>query len=422
MPSDVIARVHQLARRSKANRDLLFAWRNGTPIANDGDDDDDNDDPDWDPDDDVDNDNEGDSSEHTDDNDDDGNEDDLYLPDAIDMPVDMPIAGVLDKNENDNENNVNKNNANDNRIPNENQVVNENRLEIGNNENDKNHENDENENDENDENHENGDTKNQAEISEDDETTGVDDGQSTSDDDDTVVEKPTVETIDDETEHDDLREQMNLKYGERKHRHELRPRRPRDYDHIRAQLENVVMTQHSTKKSLKIFGEAGADAVVSEMQQLHDRSVIEPKKANMLTRDEKHKALQYLMFLKKKRCGRIKGRGCADGRKQRVYKIKEETSAPTVAVEALMLSSIIDAKERRYVVTADIPGAFMQADMDEVIHMKLKGPLAKLLRRVDPILYEKYIVTEKGKPVLYVQLMKALYETLQAALLFWDRT
>jgi hypothetical protein len=212
---------------------------------------------------------------------------------------------------------------------------------------------------------------------------------------------------------------MNLKYGERKHGHELRPRRPRDYGHIHAQLENVVMTHHSIKKGLKIFGEAGADAVVSEMQQLHDQSVIEPKKANMLTRDEKHKALQYLMFLKKKRCGRIKGRGCADGRKQRVYKTKEETSAPTVAVKALMLSSIIDAKERRYVVTADIPGAFMQADMDEVIHMKLEGPLAKLLTRVDPLLYEKYVVTEKGKPVLYVQLMKALYGTLQAALLFW---
>jgi hypothetical protein len=311
---------------------------------------------------------------------------------------------------------VHKNNVNDDQIPNENQVVNENRLEIEN--------------------------MKMTKIKtmkmtkmlkmetpkiqpKSARTTklqgGVDDGQSTIDDDDTIVEEPTVKTIDDETEHDDLRRRMNLKYGERKHGHELRPRRPRDYDHIHAQLKNVVMAQHSIKKGLKIFGEAGADAVVSEMQQLHDRSVIEPKKANMLTRDEKHKALQYLMFLEKKSCGRIKGRGCADGRKQRVYKTKEETSVLTVAVEALMLSSIIDAKERRYVVTDNIPGAFMQADMAEVIHMKLEGPLAKLLlTRVDPILYKKYIVTEKGKPVLYVQLMKALYGTLQAALLFWE--
>jgi hypothetical protein len=101
-------------------------------------------------------------------------------------------------------------------------------------------------------------------------------------------------------------------------------------------------------------------------------------------------------------------------------KSKEEMSAPMVATESLMLSCVIDANERRNVMTADIPGAFMQADMDEILHMKLEGPLAKLLTRVDPNLYKKYTTIEKGKPVLYVQLMKALYGTLQAALLFWQ--
>jgi hypothetical protein len=44
-------------------------------------------------------------------------------------------------------------------------------------------------------------------------------------------------------------------------------------------------------------------------------------------------------------------------------------------------------------VTADIPGAFMQVDMDEVLHMKLvEGSLAKLLTKVDPKLYGKYII------------------------------
>jgi hypothetical protein len=54
MPKDVIGRVHTLTRRSKENRNLLFTWHNGTPIADDGDvdGDDDENDPDWDPDDD----------------------------------------------------------------------------------------------------------------------------------------------------------------------------------------------------------------------------------------------------------------------------------------------------------------------------------------------------------------------------------
>jgi hypothetical protein len=48
------------------------------------------------------------------------------------------------------------------------------------------------------------------------------------------------------------------------------------------------------------------------------------------------------MFLKQKR-GKIKGRGCADGRKQREYLGRDETSSPTVSIETIMLTSIIDA-------------------------------------------------------------------------------
>jgi hypothetical protein len=55
------------------------------------------------------------------------------------------------------------------------------------------------------------------------------------------------------------------------------------------QLKHVMMTQFSIKKGLKEFGEAGAEAVISEMQQLHDREVIQSKAANMLTREENAK-------------------------------------------------------------------------------------------------------------------------------------
>jgi hypothetical protein len=126
------------------------------------------------------------------------------------------------------------------------------------------------------------------------------------------------------------------------------------------------------------------------------------------------------MFLKQKQCGRIKGRGCADGQKQQVYKTKEETSAPTVSVESLFLSCIIDAKEgRTKVVTCNIPGAFMQANINKVLHVCLEGPLAQLLTKVDPELYTKFLSKENGKDVMYVRLAKALYGTLQAAMLFW---
>ena len=69
--------------------------------------------------------------------------------------------------------------------------------------------------------------------------------------------------------------------------------------------------------------------------------------------------------------------------------------------------------------TCDIPGAFMQADIDEVLHMRIDGPLVDLLVRVDRSTYAKFVTTEKGRKVIYVQLTKALYGTVQAALMFW---
>jgi hypothetical protein len=50
-----------------------------------------------------------------------------------------------------------------------------------------------------------------------------------------------------------------------------------------AQLQHVMMTQFWIKKGLEDFGEAGADALISKMQQLHNREVIKPNAAHMLT-------------------------------------------------------------------------------------------------------------------------------------------
>jgi hypothetical protein len=125
------------------------------------------------------------------------------------------------------------------------------------------------------------------------------------------------------------------------------------------------------------------------------------------------------MFLTKKRCGRTKARGCADGRKQRETTRKEDASAPTVSIEAVTISAVIDALEERDVATVDMPGAFMQADIDEVVHVKFEGKIAEMLVKLDPKLCRKHVKDENGKTVLHVELLKALHGTLKAALLFW---
>ena len=61
----------------------------------------------------------------------------------------------------------------------------------------------------------------------------------------------------------------------------------------------------------------------------------------------------------------------------------------------------------------------MQADIDEILHLKLMGKIAELLVKLHPS-YSKFITYENGKTVIYAELSKALYGTLQAALLFWQ--
>ena len=86
-----------------------------------------------------------------------------------------------------------------------------------------------------------------------------------------------------------------------------------------------------------------------------------------------------------------------------------------------MMSCCKDAKEGRYVVVTDITGAFLHADMNECLHMIMEGMIAAHVAKLEPTRYRKYIWHDKkGKPMLYVKLKKALYGTLQAALLFWQ--
>ena len=127
--------------------------------------------------------------------------------------------------------------------------------------------------------------------------------------------------------------------------------------------------QMSMKKGLRVFGEEGYATMKKEIQQLHDRKVMQPINHKDLTPAQKREALGYLMFLKKKWSGTIKGRGCADGCKQRAYITKEESTSPTISTEAVFLTAVVDAWESRKVTVLDVPGAFMQVDMDELVHV-----------------------------------------------------
>ncbi len=53
-------------------------------------------------------------------------------------------------------------------------------------------------------------------------------------------------------------------------------------------------------------------------------------------------------------------------------------------------------------VTIDIPGAFLHANNDDYVIMKMVGMLAKLMVKTNPRLYRQYVVLEEGRSVLYL--------------------
>ena len=95
----------------------------------------------------------------------------------------------------------------------------------------------------------------------------------------------------------------------------------------------LATAQMSMKKGIQMFGEEGVAAIKKEMQQLHDQKVMAAKHSSDLTPEQKKEALTYLMFLKQKWCGKIKGWGCTNGRKQHAYIACKDMPSPTVATK-----------------------------------------------------------------------------------------
>lgn len=115
--------------------------------------------------------------------------------------------------------------------------------------------------------------------------------------------------------------------------------------------ESILLASKSTPqyyytKGIKIFEHAGYKATKQELDEnLIGQNCVEMLPVAKLDDGIKKKALNYLMFLKRKRYGKIKARGCADGRPQREYISKDELSSPTVSNYALMCSCLMSAIE-----------------------------------------------------------------------------
>ena len=180
--------------------------------------------------------------------------------------------------------------------------------------------------------------------------------------------------------------------------------------------------QYLIQKGLKRFGKEGYDAALSEIKQQHDRLCFSPVLISHMTPSERRKAQEALMFLTEKRSGKIKGRMVYNGKPTREWLSREDSASPTASLESIFITITIDAHEFRDMMSADVPNAFIQALLPEPkegedrVIMKISGAL-----QLDPNLYGPKVVYEKGRKVVYVQVLRAIYGMLQASLLWYQK-
>ena len=131
------------------------------------------------------------------------------------------------------------------------------------------------------------------------------------------------------------------------HQYNLQPRpMTRNHKYTLAQINNqltmpkthahIMMMQLNVKEGIRQFVERGNAALLKELNQLHKRQALMPKKKEDMSYEERKKTLRYLMFTKEKCDGTIKARGCADRRSQQEYTDKADTSPPTVSLEEML--------------------------------------------------------------------------------------
>ena len=118
---------------------------------------------------------------------------------------------------------------------------------------------------------------------------------------------------------------------------------------------------------------------------------------------------------------KTKRKTCADGRPQRWYITKEYTSLPTIYLEDLFTSLIIDAHEGKYVTIFYVPGAYLNTKIpkNKFILLKIEEEFLEIMCKVNPKL-KKSVRVENGVKVIYLSLMKDLYGWMEYATLWYD--
>ena len=191
---------------------------------------------------------------------------------------------------------------------------------------------------------------------------------------------------------------------------------------------DICFVQMHATKGIKQLGERAVAAMIREFAQLVEGAVegkpaVDAITPESLSEEDKYRALDAVNLIDLKRDGRVKGRSCLNGSKQKQYlKEFESVTSPTVSLEALVAHLLIGAHEEREFISFDVPGAFLQSEMaeDKLVLMKFKGQFVDMMTKVNPEYKDlvRYETTKSGKKikVLFLKVIRAIYGCIEAAI------
>ena len=191
-------------------------------------------------------------------------------------------------------------------------------------------------------------------------------------------------------------------------------------------IHSCFVETYSLHGGLKKFGDRGYASALKEIGQMHGRGGLQPTHLRDLTDEEARRALEAVTIMLEKKDGTVKTRTCANGSVQKNWMTKEDVTSPTAATESVILTAAVDAKEKRFVATADIPNAFIQTGIEPKpgeprIVLIIRGILVDMLCEIAPEVYTKFVEYKNGKKVLYLIVSKAIYGMIQSPFLWYSK-
>ena len=94
----------------------------------------------------------------------------------------------------------------------------------------------------------------------------------------------------------------------------------------------------------------------------------------------------------------------------------EDISSPTVSINSLFIVAAIAAQEERKIATGDVPAAYLNAGLDNLIYMMISRDVSEELVALDPT-YSPY-VNRNGSVIVILD--RAIYGLVESAKLWYE--